>query len=71
MNVLYFQASGTVSAVRRQDSFAFFQEDSTTGFGTFPLQYTTPSDAASVEIQFGAARNGLPTPITFDVDNVR
>lgn len=71
INIIYFQANGNVSAVRKQDSFAYFQEDSTTGFGTFPLQYTTPSDAAYVEIQFGAARNGLPTPITFDVDNVR
>ncbi|MHB1865597.1 MAG: hypothetical protein ACYCO5_07350 [Acidobacteriaceae bacterium] len=71
INIIYFQANGNASAVRKQDSFAYFQEDSTTGFGTFPLQYTTPSDAAFVEIQFGAARNSLPTPITFDVDNVR
>jgi hypothetical protein len=35
------------------------------------MQYTTPSDAAFVEVQFGAARNGLPAQITLDVDNVR
>jgi hypothetical protein len=71
MNVLYFQASGAASAVRAQDSSVFFQEDRTTGFATFPLQYTTPSDAAFVEIRFGAERNGLPAAITLDVDNVR
>ena len=70
-SALYFQANGTASAIHPQDSFSFFQEDSTTGFATFPLQYTTPTDAAFVEIQFGAARNGLPTQITLDVDNVR
>ena len=71
INVLYFKADGTASSVRVQDSFAYFQENSTSGFDTFPVQYTTPSDAAFVEIEFGAARNNLPTPITFDVDNVR
>jgi hypothetical protein len=53
------------------DTFPHFQEDSTTQFATFPVQYVTPSDAAFIQIQFGAARNGLPTGITFDVDNVR
>lgn len=71
VNIRYFQANGTPSAVRTQDSFPFFQEDSTTGFATFPQQYTTPSDAAFVEIQFGSMRNGLPSRITLDVDNVR
>jgi len=73
VNILYFQANGNPSAVSTKDSFPFFQEDSTTGteFATFPEQYTTPSDAAFVEIQFGAMRNGLPTQITLDVDNVR
>jgi hypothetical protein len=71
INILYFQANGTPSAVKTNDSFSFFQGDSTTGFATYPQQYTTPGDAAFVEIQFGAMRNGLPTQITLDVDNVR
>lgn len=71
VTILYYQASGAVSAVHAQDYFSFYQEDSTTGFGTFPIQYTTPSDAAYVMIQFGASRNGLVNPITLDVDNVR
>src|SRR5216683_2247928 len=69
--ILYFQQNGTPSSIHTQDTFAYFQEDSTLGFATFPVQYTTPSDAAFVQIQFGAARNGLPNPITLDVDNVR
>ena len=70
-NVLYYQSGGGASAVRAQDAFAWYQEDSTTGFGTFPLQYTPPTDAAYVVLQFGAARNGLAAPILLDVDNVR
>ncbi len=71
ISVLYFQSDGSSSAVRAQDSFSYFQEDSTQGFATFPVQYLTPSDAAFVEIQFGTTRNGLPSVITLDVDNVR
>jgi len=71
INILYFQQNGNPSGVRTKDSFSFFQEDSTTGFATFPQQYTTPSDAVFVEVQFGAMRNGLPTQIILDVDNVR
>ncbi|MEW6721520.1 MAG: Ig-like domain-containing protein, partial [Thermodesulfobacteriota bacterium] len=71
INILYFQQNGTPSGVTTKDSFSFFQEDSTTGFDTFPQQYTTPSDATFVEFQFGALRNGLPAQITLDVDNVR
>ena len=71
ITMLYFQANGTPSSVRTKDSFSFFQENSTTGFATFPEQYTTPGDTAQVEIQFGAIRNGLPTQIILDVDNVR
>jgi hypothetical protein len=71
INILYFQQNAIPSAVSTKDSFSFFQEDSTTGFATFPQQYTTPSDAAFVEIQFGAMRNGLPNQIIIDVDNVR
>ena len=69
--MLYYQASGSASSLRAQDYYSFYQEDSTTGFGTFPVQYTTPDDAAYVVIQFGASRNGLTNPITLDVDNVR
>jgi hypothetical protein len=71
ITILYFQQNGTPSSIHAQDTFAYFQENSTVGFATFPVQYTTPSDAAFVEIQFGAARNGLPTLITLDVQNVR
>ena len=71
INILYFQQNGNPSGVRTKDSFSFFQEDSTTGFATFPQQYTTPSDAVFVEVQFGAMRNGLPTQIILDVDYVR
>lgn len=71
IQVLYYQPNGAPSAVRPLDSFPFFQGDSTTGFSTFPQQYTTPGDAAFVEIRFGAGRNGLPTSIILDVDHVR
>lgn len=71
ITISYFQQNGTASSVHGQDTFAYFQESSTTGFATFPVQYTTPSDAASVAIEFGAERNGLPAQITLDVDNVR
>jgi hypothetical protein len=67
----YFKSPGVPSAVKAQDIFPFFQEDSTTDFQTFPLQYTTPSDATSLQIVIGAARNNLPTPIVFDADNLR
>jgi hypothetical protein len=69
--IRYFQANEAPSAVRIEDSFAFFQEHGTTGFATFPQQYTTPGDASFVEIRFGVERNGLPAQITLDVDNVR
>lgn len=71
ISISYFQQNGTPSTTRSQDRLAYFQEDSTTGFATFPIQYATPTDAAFVTIQFGAARNGLPTQITLDVSNVR
>lgn len=69
--ILYIQGNGQTSIVRAADSFAYFQEDGTQGFGTFPVRYTTPKDCAFVRIQFGAARNGLASQMTFDVDNVR
>ena len=71
ITILYFQQNGTLSSIRAQDTLAYFQENSTTGFATVPVQYTTPSDTAFIAIQFGAARNGLPAAITLDVDNVR
>jgi hypothetical protein len=67
----YTDGSGRPSGVRGQDTFRFFQADSTQGFGTFPLRYTPPADAHAVEIEIGVARNGLPTPITLDADNLR
>ena len=71
VNIFYFRESGRPSVLRAMDSFSFFQEDSTSDFATFPLQYTTPRDANFVKIRFGAARKGLPAQLTFDVDNVR
>jgi len=71
ITISYFQQNGTPSSLHLQDSFIYFQEDSTIGFATFPGQYTTPTDAAFVTVEFGAARNGLPTQITLDVSNVR
>ena len=69
--IQYYNSSGAPSALRAQDVFNYVQEDSPSGFGTFPLVYTTPADATTVRIVFGAARNGLAQPITLDVDNVR
>ncbi len=69
--IRYVDGSGRPSTVRPQDVFRFFQEHRTQGFGTFPLQYTTPNDARAVRVEVGIARNGLPGGITFDVDNVR
>ena len=67
----YFKKTGAASAVKTEDSFRFFQENSTKQFRTFPMQYTTPSDASLVQIVAGASRNGLPSKIVFDVDNLR
>jgi hypothetical protein len=69
--VRYFKRDGSVSSVRAQDELDLYEEDSTDGFGTFPMTYTTPSDARSARIVFGVARNGFSQPITLDVDNVR
>ena len=71
MVILYYTANGSSSSVRTSDVFSWFQENSTSGFATFPVQYTTPSDAAFVAIQFGILRNKSPVPITLDIDNVR
>jgi hypothetical protein len=67
----YLQSSGAPSAIKAQDIFRYFQENSTGDFQTFPMQYTTPADTASMQIVIGAAQNGLPTAITFDADNLR
>jgi hypothetical protein len=71
ITILYLQESGAPSSLRPGDTSAWFQEDATTGFATFPVTYTTPADAARVQIQLSAARHGLPTPITLDADNLR
>jgi hypothetical protein len=65
------QSAGVASAVKARDIFLFFQANSTTDFQTFPLQCTTPSDAPSLQIVIGAARNSLPTSIVFDANNLR
>jgi hypothetical protein len=67
----YYGANKQPSAVKRSVTFRYFQENSAPDFATFPMQYHTPSDAAFVRIVIGAARNGLPNPITLDADNLR
>ncbi len=69
--VRYFGGDGRPSAIRSQDIFRFYQENGSIDFGTFPLSYSTPADAMTVKLEFGVLRNGLPRPITLDVDNVR
>jgi uncharacterized protein (TIGR03437 family) len=70
ITIHYLNASGQPASVP-STIFSYFQEDSTQGFQTFVFQYTPPSDATSVQIEIGAARNGLSTPIVFDADNFR
>jgi hypothetical protein len=67
----YFQSPGVPSAVKPQDVFRYFQEDTTNDFQTFPFRYTTPSDATMLTIQIGAERINLPPQIVFDADNFR
>jgi hypothetical protein len=71
VSIHYFDSAGLPSTVRTNDTFRYFQEDNTSGFGTFPMKYTTPGDTHFVQVEIGVARNGLPTPITLDVDNLR
>jgi hypothetical protein len=70
--VHYLNSAG-IPASKPSDVFRYFQSDSTQAnrFQTFVLQYTTPIDARWVQIEIGAARNGLALPITLDVDNLR
>lgn len=70
VTIHYLNASGQPASVV-STPFSYFQEDSTQGFQTFVFQYTTPNDARSVQIEVGAARNGLALPIVVDVDNLR
>jgi hypothetical protein len=58
-------ASGTPAV------FRFFQEDSTSGFATFPLSFTTPADADTVRIELAVVRNGLPGALVADFDALR
>jgi hypothetical protein len=71
VSIRYFDSAGLPSGVRTHDTFRYFQEDSTTGFGTFSMKYTTPGDTHFLQIEIGVIRNGLPAPITLDVDNLR
>jgi hypothetical protein len=71
VTVTYYQASGRVSAVKRTDTFRYFQESGAADFRTFPVQYHTPADATKLRLTIGVARNGLPSPITLDADNLR
>ncbi len=70
VTIHYLNANGQPASVP-STIFQYFQEDSTQGFQTFVFQYTTPSDAKSVQIEIGAVRNGLSTPIMLDADNFR
>jgi hypothetical protein len=71
VTVRYLQANGQASAIKPSDTFRFLQENGAADFQTVPVQYQTPADAAAVRIIVGAARNGLPSAITLDVDNMR
>lgn len=71
MSVQYFSGDGRPSAVRSQDIFRYFQDSGSADFGTFPISYTTPSDALTVRLEIGVLRNGLAQAITLDVDNIR
>jgi len=68
---IHYFAGASPSAIRAEDVFRYFQENGASDFQTIPIQYTTPSDATAVEIEVGAARNSLASPIVFDVDNLR
>jgi hypothetical protein len=69
--VKYLKANGQPSAVKPSDTFRYFQNSGAADFQTFPIQYVTPADSASVKIIVGAARHGLPHAITLDADNFR
>jgi hypothetical protein len=71
ITVNHYQASGQASAVRASQTFRYFQENGAPDFRTFPIQYRTPSDAASVRLVIGAAQKNLPSAITLDADNLR
>lgn len=70
VTIHYLNASGRPTAAP-PTIFSYFQENSTKGFQTFVFQYTPPFDAKSVQIEIGAARNGLGAPIILDADNLR
>jgi hypothetical protein len=67
----YLTCAGRSSRVRTHTVFRYVQQQATAGFQTFPFAYTTPRDACYVRVGFAATRNGLPTPVGLDVDNVR
>ncbi len=70
VTIHYLNANGQPASTP-STVFSYFQENSTQGFQTFVFQYTPPSDATSLEIEIGAARNSLSMPIVFDADNFR
>lgn len=70
VTIHYLNANGQPASVP-STVFQYFQENSAQEFQTFVFQYMTPSDARSVQIEVGAARNGLAAPIIIDVDNLR
>lgn len=70
ISLKYATADGG-TATRAQEDFRFFQEDSAADFKTVPIVFTTPDDAARVQVELGVQRAGLPSPITADFDDLR
>jgi hypothetical protein len=71
ITVNHYRANGQVSLVQASQTFRFVQEDGAADFRTFPIQYQTPSDAASVRLVIGVARKNIASPIRLDADNLR
>jgi uncharacterized protein (TIGR03437 family) len=70
VTVHYYNAAGQPASTP-SGTFRYFQENGAPSFQTFIWQYTTPSDARTVQLEVGASRNGLIAPIVLDVDNLR
>ena len=60
----YFTCARKASRIRPRTVFSIGR--STSGFETFPIRYTTPSDACYVRVVVGAGAG-----VRFDVDNLR
>ena len=67
----YLTCTGKPSTRTQSVTTRYFQEQATTGFATFPIRHTTPTDACFTEIEIGARRGTLSAPLTLDIDNLR